>query len=450
MSFQGDSLVRRSTIRCVAMIAIVLLVMAALVVFPVGAQSPGQIAYLGTGGSVWLIDMGSGERVQLAGAEGFVALDWAPDGQRLVLVKGGPAGSGSDEIFVVDVEGGTTTKVADGYAPVWSSDSQRILYAGNFTASEHGAEQSLGQISIEDETHSILATQRWVSGLWPIERVLYSGDETLIAVYVAGLEMEGHLVIVDDGGRPVWEIPDFIYSADGFAWSPDDGRLAYRDSGEPFMGGENPSLKIVRPESQEVVLALDRAGFWPCWSPDGESIAALLWEEGGGFRVMIVDPLDGELVLQSERTFDDLWNSELSWSPDGSSLLFTWGENDNRQVLVMDRSGESRPIAEGKRPEMHWSPDGTRVASAMGEEGDREIFVVEADGSDLRKVADGSMPRWRPETSGEQGGAPLCGLPLLGSSAILFMAFRGLVVPRVRNAENVAQVPLPGLTSPAE
>ncbi|HUW95073.1 MAG TPA: hypothetical protein VMW58_04755, partial [Anaerolineae bacterium] len=204
---------RRSTSRCVAMITlvIVLLVMGALAVLAVGAQSAGQIAYLGTGGSVWLIDMGSGERVQLAGSEGFVALDWAPDGQRLVLVKGGPAGPGSDEIFVVDVEAGTTTKVADGYGPVWSSDSQRILYVGNFTPSEQGAEQSLGLISIEDGTDSILAAQRWVSGLWPIERVLYSGDEKLIAVYVAGLEMEGHLVIVDDGGRPVWEIPDFVY-----------------------------------------------------------------------------------------------------------------------------------------------------------------------------------------------------------------------------------------------
>ncbi len=431
---------RRSTSRLVATttLVIVLLAMAVLVTLPVHGQSPDQIAYLGTGGSVWLIDVGSGEKEQLTGGEGFVALDWAPDGQKLVLVKGGQGGPGSGEIFVVDVEAGSSTKVADGYAAVWSSDSRRILYVGDFTPSDQGTEQSLALVNIEDGTGSTLAARRWVSGLWPIERVSYSGDEKLIAVYVAGLEMEGYVVIVDDEGKLVWEIPDFVYSADGFAWSPDENLLVYRDSGEPFRGGENPRLKMVRPESQEVVWSLDRAGFWPCWSPDGESVAASVWEEGGGFRVMVVDALHGELALQSERTFEDLWNSGLSWSPDGSSLLFSSAENDSWQVLVMDRSGESRPIAEGKRPEARWSPDGTRVALATGEEGDREIFVVQADGSDLRKVADGSMPRWRPGTTPERGGATPCGLPLLGTSAILFMAFRVLVVPGVGSTEKVA------------
>jgi Tol biopolymer transport system component len=432
--------VRRSTGRFVTttMLVIVLLAMAVLVALPVRAQSSDQIAYLGAGGSVWLIDVESGEKVQLADAQGYVALDWAPDGQSLVLVKGGQGGPGSGEIFVVDVAAGSTTKVADGYAPVWASDSRRLLYVGDFTTSEQGAEQSLSLVDIEDGTGSTLATRRWVSGLWPIERVLYSADEKLIAVYVAGLEMEGYVVIVDEEGQPVWEIPDFVYSADGFAWSPDENLLVYRDSGEPFRGGEDPSLKMVRPQSQEVVWSLDRAGFWPCWSPDGESVAALVWEEGGGFRVMVVNAVDGELVLQSERTFQDLWNSGLSWSPDGSSLLFSSAENDSQQVLVMDRSGESRPIAEGKRPEARWSPDGTRVALAMGEERNREIFVVQADGSGLRKVADGSMPRWRPGTAREQGGAPLCGLPLLGTSAVLLMALRVLALPGVRGAEEVA------------
>jgi Tol biopolymer transport system component len=396
--------------------------MVALIACPVGAQSEGQIAYLGVGGSVWLSDLGTGERRQLADAQGFTALSWSPDGQRLVLVKEGAIGLGSGEIYVLDPDTAALTEIGEGYAPVWSSDSQRILYVGNFTPSEQGTEQSLRLFSVADGADQVLATQRWVSGLWPIEAVRYSADEELIAVYVSGLEMEGQVVIVDHDGATVWEMPDFVYSADCFDWSPDEHRLVYRDSGDPFVGGEYPSLKIVRPENQEILFSLDEGGFWPRWSPDGSSIAALLWEEGGGFRVMIVDPLTGELALRSERVSGDLWDSRPDWSPDGSSLLLTSMENELTQVYTMDRSGALLSIGQGRRGEPRWSPDGTAIALAIGEEGEREIFLVSADGSGERKVADGSMPRWRPAAAEEDRGAtPVCGLPVAGASAILLL-----------------------------
>jgi Tol biopolymer transport system component len=413
------------------------LAMAGLVAFPTRAQAEGQIAYLGAGGSVWLSDLGSGETMQLADAQGFTGLDWSPDGQRLVLVKGEAAGQGSGEVYVLDPDTAALTKAGAGYAPVWSSDSKRILYVGDFTAGEEGTEQSVRLFSVVNGADQVLATQRWVSGLWPIEAVRYSADEELIAVYVAGLEMEGYVVIVDKNGGTVWEIPDFVYSADCFDWSPNDHRLAYRDSGDPFVGGEYPSLKIVRPENQEVVFSLDQGGFWPRWSPDGGSIAALVWEEEGGFRVMIADSLSGELALQSERVSGDLWDSRPNWSPDGSSLLFTSTEDELTQVYAMDRNGALLSIALGRRAEPRWSPDGTAIALAMGEEGDRKVFMVNADGSGERKVADGSMPRWRPPTEEERGGIPLCGLPMVGTSMILLLAFAGVRTQRSSRAGGV-------------
>jgi dipeptidyl aminopeptidase/acylaminoacyl peptidase len=415
-----------SVLLALAAALMVSLAMAGLVAFPVRAQSEGQIAYLGAGGSVWLSDVDSGETTQTADAHGFSTLDWSPDGQRLVLVKGGAGDQWSGEVYVLDPDAAALTKVGDGYAPVWSSDSKRILYVGDFTASEEGNEQNLRLFTLADGVDQVLATQRWVSGLWPIEAVRYSSDEELIAVYVAGLEMEGFIVIVDKNGGTVWEIPDFVYSADCFDWSPDDHRLAYRDSGDPFMGGEYPSLKIVRPENQEIVFSLDQGGFWPRWSPDGGSIAALLWEEGGGFRVMIADSSTGELALQSERVSGDLWESRPEWSPDGSSLLFTSTEGELTQVYAMDRTGVLLSIAQGRRPEARWSPDGTAIAVAMLEDGESEVLVANADGSGQRKVADGSNPRWRPPTEEERGGTQLCGLPMVGVSMILLLAFVGV------------------------
>lgn len=245
-------------------------------VFPLRAQTPGQIAHLGPEGTVWLTAADSGETEQLTQLGGFSGLEWAPDGKRLLLVAGSPMAGVPGELYVLDVESAEAAKVADGYAPAWSSDGQRILYVGNFTVAEEGSEQSLVLHDLESGTDRVLLSQRWISGLWPIQRVEYSAGEEFIAVYVAGLELEGQIVIVDGEGNPVWEIPDFVYSAEGFDWSVQGRELVYRDSGEPFMGGEEPSLRIVRADTQETELVLDEAGFWPRWSPDGERIAALL------------------------------------------------------------------------------------------------------------------------------------------------------------------------------
>jgi len=369
----------------------------ACLAYPPGEASPQQIVYLGAGGSVWLTDVEGAEAIQLADALGFEALEWAPDGQRLALVKGSPLVEDNAEIYVVDAEGGELTKVADGYAPIWSSDGQQILYVTNFSASEEGSEQSLKAFSIQDGRDTTLVTQRWISGLWPIEGVQYSADDGLIAVYVGGLEMEGFIVIVNGEGGPVWEIPDFVYGADGFSWAPDDHRLVYRDSGQPFMGGEEPSLKIVRADTGETVHALEQPAFWPRWSPEGDRIAAFSWEEGSSFRALIVDADRGQVILQSERVFGDLWNSRPVWSPDGASLLFAASHDDQMQLYVMDSGdGELHAIAEGQCPDAAWSPDGAYVALSVGEEGSREVFAVAAGGSDLHKIADGWMPRWRP------------------------------------------------------
>jgi Tol biopolymer transport system component len=396
------------------------------------AQALGQIAYLDAGGSVWLTDAAGGERSQITSREGFTAIAWAPDGQRLALVEGGPSWDELRSVYIARADGSDLAKAGDGYAPAWSSDSRQVLYVANFSSSEEGTEQELRIFDLQDRSDGVLAKRRWVSGLWPIESVSYSPDNEMIAVYVAGLQMEGQLVIVDGEGSTVWQIADLVYSADSFAWSPDGQYIVYRDSGEPFMGGEDPSLKIVSVETQEVVASLPEAGFWPRWSPDGEKIAAFLWREGGGFQVMMVDVHSGELLYQSDQVFGDIWYSRPSWSPDGSRLLFSSSEDGEWDVLVMNEDGAFRPITKGQYAEAAWSPDGAHVAVAVGEQESREIYVVKADGSDLHKVADGRMPRWRPQAAPERSTRPLCGLPILSSSTVLGLALAGVWASRPR------------------
>lgn len=414
------------------MLLVVAVTIVGLAAVPVSAPVPLQMAYLGVGGSVWMTDAAGDERVQLAEAQGFTSIEWAPDGEKLALVRGALSEDEGKEIHVVRTDGSVMAEGAEGYAPVWSSDSQQILYVTNFSPSEDGTEQALKVFDLQDGSDSTLVTRRWVSGLWPIERLCWSPQDSMIAVYVAGLQMEGHFVILDRQGKVVWEIPDFVYSPDSFAWSPDGQYFVYRDSGEPFMGGEEPALKIARAETQEIILSLSQAGFWPRWSPDGEKIAAFLWQEGGGFRVLIVDAESGELLFQSDRVFGDIWNSRPIWSPDGSSLLFCSSEEGETQVFVMDEHGARRSIASGQHPDASWSPDGTLIALAVGEERTRQVYVVRADGSDLHKVTEGWMPRWRPLGASQLPARQVCGLPILGSSAAVGLAFAGTTALRRR------------------
>jgi Tol biopolymer transport system component len=394
------SLDKKRLLAC-GMVLVLSLAVASCVAYAPEDDAAQQIAYLEENGSVWLTDVEGAETVQLAEAMGFETIQWAPDGQRLFLTKGRPFVEGNGEIYVVDAEGGEPRKVADGYAPAWSSDSQRILFVANFTVTEEGTDQSLRVFSFEDDSEATLVARRWVSGLWPIESVQYSAKGSLIAVYVGGLEMEGFIVVVDSDGELVWEIPDFVYGADDFSWAPDGPWLVYRDSGQPFKGGEDPSLKIVRADTQETIHALGQPAFWPRWSPDGDRIAAFLWEGGSAFRAVIVDAESGEVVVRSEEVFGDLWGSRPIWSPDGASILFAASQNGQASLYVMDGSdGQLHSVAEGESPDGAWSPDGAHIALSVGEEAGRELFVVAADGSNLRKIADGSTPRWRPSGGG--------------------------------------------------
>ena len=397
---------------------------------PVALQAEGQLAYTMADGSLWLTTATGEEKVRLTGPLGFAVADWSPDGETLALVKGGLPWAEGNEIHVVNPDGSGLRKVADGYAPVWTEDSQRILYVTDFVSSEEGTEQSVREVNLQDGSDNALATARWISGLWPIEKLWYSPEAGMMALYVAGLEMEGHVVILDTEGNVHWEISDYVYSADNFDWSPDGTYIVYRDSGDPFIGGKEPALKIFRVEAQELIASLPKAGFWPLWSPDGKKIATFLWQGEGDFSVSMLSADGGELAAQPDHTFGDIWYSRPYWSPDGSQLLVTSSAPGESRVYVVDDAGGLRVIAEGPRPEVSWSPDGTRVALAMGQEGSREVYVVNRDGSDLRKVADGSAPHWRPTVSPAQAAAPLCGLPTLGSVMALGLVILVSVSPQ--------------------
>lgn len=388
-----------------------LLTLFALSCAPGPTPPPGhapEFAYVGRDGRIYALNLESGAVRVMSGEGNFADPLWSPDGEHLAFVRGGDPWAEGNEIWVVNADGSGPRKLADGYAPEWTPEG-RLLFISNFQMREEGAAQSISLVDMESGSEEEIISQLWQGGFWPLEEARYSADGEWLAVYASGLEAEGRLFVLPAaGGEPV-EVAQFVYDVANYDWSPQDHLLAFRDSGEPFRGDEVPSLVIYDVIVQNRSVSLDEGYFWPRWSPDGKGIALFQIQDGGDFRVTILEVDESGLApIISEppvlgtiypEVFANIWGADPSWSP-GQGILFNAlfdADTGEIGVYVMDpATGQITLLTKEENPQARWSPDGAWIAVAIGEPGSREIYVVQADGQGLEKVADGTGPAWRP------------------------------------------------------
>jgi len=92
-----------------------------------------------------------------------------------------------------------------------------------------------------------------------------------------------------------------------------------------------------------------------------------------------------------------------AWHPDGESLAYVSGDEENSDIYVMDADGSnSRRITKNKMRDImpRWSPDGKHIVFVSNRDGNFEIYRIGVDGSNLKRltrnaVADHS-PDWSP------------------------------------------------------
>jgi Tol biopolymer transport system component len=215
------------------------------------------------------------------------------------------------------------------------------------------------------------------------------------------------------------------------AWSPDGASLAFARS--PRNGKGGPTLYAVHRDATHLRRLIPRASWssLPAWSPDGKELAFVgrIASVGEGVFVAGRDGSSPRLVFRVPHTLagvtvvarHDL--TDLSWSPDGTRLLFEL--QDWLYVLRLDSGAAARLPARGYTPK--WSPDGRSIAFVQF----CRLAVISDDGSDvptdpLQCAQPGSLlspPSWSPD--GSRIVSATC--PLSGCAVLVADATRGLV-----------------------
>jgi TolB protein len=237
------------------------------------------------------------------------------------------------------------------------------------------------------------------------------------------------------------------------------------------MGGEIYTIDV----NGEGLTRVGR-GMDPSWSPDGDQIAFIRWEEPRGVWVMDADGSDahrvfaeseprwtswspnGEEILFSrvnggrveEREFcfrgmcftfpatphwalsavnmidgsfyepappDSQTSRAPSWSPDGEKVVFA--DIQGLRVHTLDRSVSYQITNDAKDTSPAWSPDGNQVAFARRQHDHWEVYVVSAGGQNLQRLTTTPVrPDGQPGSSASPAWSP-------DGASIAFLTDRG-------------------------
>jgi dipeptidyl aminopeptidase/acylaminoacyl peptidase len=214
------------------------------------------------------------------------------------------------------------------------------------------------------------------------------------------------------------------------AWSPDGTSLAFARSTR--RGKVGPNVFVLHRDGTHLRRLEPRASWssLPAWSPDGAELAfaGRIPSLGEGVFVAARDGTNPRLLFQVPHVLDGATVvarhdvTDLSWSPDGTRLLFEL--QDWIYVLRLDGALATRLPARGYTPK--WSPDGRSIAFVQF----CRLAVIADDGVDtptdpLQCAQPGSLmsaPSWSPD--GTRIVSAIC--PLSGCAVLVADADRGL------------------------
>ncbi len=282
------------------------------------------------GSQVFTLDLRGGERVQITNIEGGIGgYKWSPDGKRLLLTISDKIEEKSDgpwvidrlmfkqdyvgylnrqrtHLFVHDLESESTIQLTDGdyddYGATWSPDGSKIAFVSNRTAEPDASSNT---------------------DIWLVDPgTPYDQQEPVRVTTNPGPD-----------GSPIWH--------------PDGERIgyitSYTDRNDVPASYLQTKVAIIRIGADEPVLLttedLDRKAYGPQFSPDGNTIYAML-EDDGRVDLVAVSVADGEL---SRLVSGQVRVEDIEVAPDGSVVVAISKPRLPGDLFVLDAEPSASP-----------------------------------------------------------------------------------------------------------
>lgn len=142
------------------------------------------------------------------------------------------------------------------------------------------------------------------------------------------------------------------------------------------------------------------------WSPDGRTLLVSVLEIRDSdprfpYRIWRLDTDGGKAAPITEGP-KDYWTS---WSPSGDRIVFAGSDGQGSlDIFTMRADGSDRQRLthhEASDTQPDWSPDGRRIAFVSSREGKGQLWVMSSDGSDAKRLVESTHeaqnPEWSPD-----------------------------------------------------
>ncbi len=379
-------------------------------------------------------------------------LQWSPDGSQILfdfsLNKYGVA---PFALYAVETRGSKLRKIVterensnSGEGAIWeggymmhfgiSPDGSRVAYSTCRYPSQYRGHSTTHFFEIAvaniDGTGKRRITENSYYDNYPVwspagDRIAFVSDRHNVTIY-GNRKAIGQLTIYEVATGESREISSSLGDrvapyppAWSPTWSPDGERIAFVafEDYRPPLGllpccRELRAVYTIRPDGSDLNKISD-AYSEPSWSPVGTRIALIVPDAGGAslytFTPTGGNPLMVARILDDVENPDLFWAGSVSWSPDGSRILYTC----NGICAVNLEDGSRVEISPDNEVPAYWnvvtawSPDGSRIAVRYGSrtaveaipwssfaEGEILLYTMSPDGTDaqvLVRYSDGAL-----------------------------------------------------------